>query len=187
MINSKDQLLAEMKDLEGIVAMYKEAFPDNPAFAVGGKKKKDTKKGPAKQPEQVVTTPVVQQILVEATPQVDVSKVVEDALKVVADAIIMANVQNQYGEPLPGVTPNISDALNHIYKSFENLAQPARDFLWVPARDDFVEKFSKLANRSQTQVGHDTRKSFAEIHDYIVDVLEVDTTELMTRTFRKPQ
>ena len=29
-----------MKDLEGIIAMYKEAFPDNPVFATGAKKKK---------------------------------------------------------------------------------------------------------------------------------------------------
>jgi len=27
-----------MKDLEGIILMYKEAFPDNPAFAIGKKK-----------------------------------------------------------------------------------------------------------------------------------------------------
>ena len=40
MVNSKDGLLAEMKEQEGILNMYKEAFPDNPAFAVTGKKKK---------------------------------------------------------------------------------------------------------------------------------------------------
>jgi hypothetical protein len=44
MIASKDGLQAEMKDLESIIAMYKEAFPDNPAFATGAKKKELLKK-----------------------------------------------------------------------------------------------------------------------------------------------
>jgi hypothetical protein len=39
MLQSKVGINAEMADLEGILAMYKEAFPDNPAFAKGGKKK----------------------------------------------------------------------------------------------------------------------------------------------------
>lgn len=43
-INSRASLNAEMKDLEGIIAMYKEAFPDNPAFATGTKKKEQKKK-----------------------------------------------------------------------------------------------------------------------------------------------
>lgn len=45
MLNSKGGLLEEMKELEGTIAMYKEAFPDNPVFATGGKKK-DLKKKP---------------------------------------------------------------------------------------------------------------------------------------------
>lgn len=40
MVNSKEGILLEMKEQEAILNMYKEAFPDNPAFAVGGKKKK---------------------------------------------------------------------------------------------------------------------------------------------------
>ena len=43
MLNSKNGIKEEMKDLEGIIAMYREAYPDNPVFAAGGKKK-DTKK-----------------------------------------------------------------------------------------------------------------------------------------------
>jgi len=43
MLASKDGLIAEMKDLESIISMYKEAFPDNPAFAQMGKKKKPRK------------------------------------------------------------------------------------------------------------------------------------------------
>lgn len=40
MLNSKDGILEEMKELEGVIKMYQEAFPDNPAFAVGKKAKK---------------------------------------------------------------------------------------------------------------------------------------------------
>jgi hypothetical protein len=45
MINSKTSIQEEMKELEGVIAMYKEAFPDNPVFATGAKKK-ETKKQP---------------------------------------------------------------------------------------------------------------------------------------------
>jgi hypothetical protein len=40
MISSKPGILEEMKELEAIILMYKEAFPDNPAFATGKKGKK---------------------------------------------------------------------------------------------------------------------------------------------------
>lgn len=33
MLNSKDSILEEIKELEGIITMYKESFPDNPVFA----------------------------------------------------------------------------------------------------------------------------------------------------------
>ena len=51
MIASRGATIEEMKDLEGIISMYKEAFPDNPAFVVGGKKK-DTKKKQQQQEEK---------------------------------------------------------------------------------------------------------------------------------------
>ena len=40
MIKSKGEILKEMAENEAIIQMYKEAFPENPAFAAGGKKKK---------------------------------------------------------------------------------------------------------------------------------------------------
>ncbi len=46
MINSKAALLEEMKQQEDIIKMYQEAFPDNPAFAQGAKKKDTKKKAP---------------------------------------------------------------------------------------------------------------------------------------------
>ena len=51
MVNSKEGIVQEMKEQESILNMYKEAFPDNPAFAVAGKKKK---KQPAQQPPKEV-------------------------------------------------------------------------------------------------------------------------------------
>jgi hypothetical protein len=44
MVNSKDQLLEEMKELEGIISMYREAFPDNPVLQSIGKGGKKAKK-----------------------------------------------------------------------------------------------------------------------------------------------
>jgi hypothetical protein len=60
MINSREVLVAEMKDLEGIIAMYKEAFPDNPAFAKGDKKQKQGKKAAGKQEQIAATTTATQ-------------------------------------------------------------------------------------------------------------------------------
>lgn len=39
MLGSRDQITKEMKELEKTLAMYKEAFPDNPAFFSSTKKK----------------------------------------------------------------------------------------------------------------------------------------------------
>jgi len=43
MLNSKSGLVDEMKELQGIVKMYQEAYPDNPNFQT--KKDKKAKKG----------------------------------------------------------------------------------------------------------------------------------------------
>jgi hypothetical protein len=39
MFKNKDAILKDMKDLQKTLAMYQEAFPDNPAFTQGSKKK----------------------------------------------------------------------------------------------------------------------------------------------------
>ena len=44
MLSNKDIILKEMKELEGTLAMYKEAFPDNPAFMSQAKRKEKLKK-----------------------------------------------------------------------------------------------------------------------------------------------
>ena len=41
MLQSKDKLVQEMTELQGIIKMYQEAFPDNPAFTQVAKKKGD--------------------------------------------------------------------------------------------------------------------------------------------------
>lgn len=43
LLEKKDFIVKDMKDLEKTIAMYKEAFPDNPAFS-NDKKKKDKPK-----------------------------------------------------------------------------------------------------------------------------------------------
>jgi hypothetical protein len=47
MVNSKDSLVEEMKELEGIISLYREAFPDNPVLQSIGKKDKKAQKKPA--------------------------------------------------------------------------------------------------------------------------------------------
>jgi hypothetical protein len=44
MINSKNKILEEMKDLQGIITLYQEAFPENPIWQQVGKKDKKQKK-----------------------------------------------------------------------------------------------------------------------------------------------
>lgn len=45
MIKSKEGIKEEMKELQGIIKMYQEAFPDNPVWQTVGKKDKKGKKG----------------------------------------------------------------------------------------------------------------------------------------------
>jgi hypothetical protein len=44
MLGKKEQITKDMKDVQKIITMYKDAFPDNPAFANAGKKKDNKKK-----------------------------------------------------------------------------------------------------------------------------------------------
>lgn len=44
MLEKRETFIKDMKDLEKTIAMYKEAFPDNPAFSSTGKKKEKVKK-----------------------------------------------------------------------------------------------------------------------------------------------
>jgi hypothetical protein len=44
MISSKKAIIEEMDDLQAIIKMYQEAFPENPIWATVGKKDKKGKK-----------------------------------------------------------------------------------------------------------------------------------------------
>ena len=81
--------------------------------------------------------------------QVDLSKVIEDALKTLANTVIMSALSKQFEEDLPGTNKNLSDALRFLYNSFENITgNSSENFVWSAARDEFVENFLRLATKS---------------------------------------
>jgi hypothetical protein len=49
------------------------------------------------------------------------------------------------------------------------------------AKEQFVENFSRLALKSQTQVGHHTSKSFADIHTYLKDLVAGEAEGLLVK------
>ena len=105
MIQRKAAIKAEMDEVLGYLNLYKESFPENPAFAAAGKKKKaDTPVEPAK------VEPVA--------PVVDVSKVVEDTLSFVADAVIFGSLK---GVNLTGSNPQINEALAHLHGAWNSV------------------------------------------------------------------
>lgn len=111
MVQRKPTIKAEMDEVLGYLNIYKESFPENPAFAVGAGKKK--KEAPVAEPAKVEPVP-------EPAPVVDVSKVVEDALSFVADAVIVGQLSGR-GVTLSGSNNNINDALSHIQCTWNSL------------------------------------------------------------------
>jgi hypothetical protein len=107
MVQRKGTIKAEMDEVLGYLNLYKESFPENPAFATAGKKKK-------------AEAPVPEPVKVEevATPVVDVSKVVEDALSLVADAVIFGSIK---GLSISGSNNNINEALGHLTSAWNGL------------------------------------------------------------------
>lgn len=57
--------------------------------------------------------------------------------------------------------------------------------MWNNARKDFVEAISNLALKSQTQVGSNTRKTFAEVHNYVRDFVDNHALELLHKNYRE--
>lgn len=109
--------------------LYKEAFPENPAFAAQGAKKKAAK------------AEVAEPAPVEEKPQVDVNKVVEDALSFVADTVIFGTL-NSSQTKLSGTNQHISDSLAHITNAWSLLT--AGTGTWSQAKGQFVDIFSRL-------------------------------------------
>jgi hypothetical protein len=119
----------------------------------------------------------VQQVVVVQEPQVDIGKVIEDALRIAANAVIMNTVHNKFGEQFEGASSNIIDGLAFLHKSFENLnASNADSFVWEAAREEFVENFLRLAQKSQAQVGHSGNKTFGDIHAFVAHFSEHDSS-----------
>lgn len=51
-------------------------------------------------------------------------------------------------EQLPGANEKLLDCFHFLYKSYDNLAANSDTFVWQNAREEFVENFSRLVNRS---------------------------------------
>ena len=152
MVQRKPIIKAEMDEVLGYLNIYKESFPENPAFATAAKKKK-------------ADAPVAEAAKVEAVaaPVVDVSKVVEDTLSLVADAAIFGNLSAR-GTALSGSNNNINDALAHLHSAWNNLTHG--NGTWQSARSNFVDTFTRFVNRSATQVAHSS-KSFSDINTFV--------------------
>lgn len=134
-VQRKDKIKGEMDEVLSYLELYKESFPENPAFAAGAKK------GPKKaEAAPQVVAPVV------AEPAVDVSKVVEDALSLVADAVIFGYLNSE--APLTGVSSGVSDSLTHLTHAWAGLTHGVGS--WSSAKGNFVDTFSRLVNKSAT-------------------------------------
>ena len=150
MVQRKPTIKAEMDEVLGYLNLYKESFPENPAFSTGSKKKADVVEAAKVEP-------------VASAPVVDVGKVVEDALSLVADAVIFGQLSLK-GVSLSGSNNNINDALSFLQLNWNSLLNGSGT--WESAKITFVETFSRLVNKSATQVAHSS-KSYSDIKDFI--------------------
>lgn len=150
MVQRKPTIKAEMDEVLGYLNLYKESFPENPAFSAGSKKKADVAEAAKVEP-------------VASAPVVDVGKVVEDALSLVADAVIFGQLSLK-GVSLSGSNNNINDALSYLQLNWNSLLNGSGN--WESAKITFVDTFSRLVNKSATQVAHSS-KSYSDIKDFI--------------------
>ena len=156
MVQRKDRIKAEMDEVLGYLKIYQESFPDNPAFATAGAKKKAPKPSPVAEKQPEVVEPV--------QPVIDLGKVVEETLSIVADTVIFASLLSE-GVELSGSSSNINDALKHLHQSWSALTHGVGT--WSQANGNFVDTFARLANKSQTQVGTNTSRSYADLHSFV--------------------
>lgn len=150
-----------MDEVLGYLKLYKEAFPENPAFAgEKSKKKKQSASAGAAAEEKPVSSPVAAE-----QPTVDVNKAVEDALNLVADTVIFGTLNQDLGVELAGSTQNINDAIGHVLNAFTGLTEGLGT--WSQAKGNFVDTFSRLVFKSSTQVGSGTSKSYSDLHTFV--------------------
>lgn len=167
-VQRKDKIKTEMDEVLAYLELYKESFPENPAFAAGAKKAA----------KKVEAAPIVAAPVVVAEPAVDVSKVVEEALSLVADGVIFGYLNSQ--APLTGVSSGVSDSLVHLTHAWAGLTHGVGS--WSSAKGNFVDTFSRLVNKSATQVGSNTSKSFSEIHAFLTNVAATEGEALLAKT-----
>jgi len=162
-VSNKEKVKAQMDEVLSYLNMYKESFPDNPAFASAGKKK-----------GQKAEEPKVEE---PKAPEVDVNKIVEDALGLVADSVIYATLNGEKGVELKGSSQNLNDSLAHILKSWNGLTEGVGS--WSKAKGAFVDTFSSLIFKSATQVGTHTSKTYSELNAFVTSFSSTEGQTLL--------
>ena len=108
-----------------------------------------------------------------------------DALSLLADAVVARTLVSRFSEQLPGSTKQHTDSLDFLFQSFERLVgyggHHGEAFQWGQAKEQFVENFTRLALKSQTQVGHNTSKSYADIHSFLKDLVSGESQGLLQK------
>ena len=85
MINSKEGLVTEMKDLQGILKMYEKAFPDNPVWS--------KKKGKKAQKEEQPKAEAEPEKEIQPEKTLDVSQIVSETLSLASDTLALVLLQ----------------------------------------------------------------------------------------------
>ena len=164
MIKGKKAILEEMKELEGIIDMYKEAFPDNPALASKKQKKAAAKQEDQKKEEQ-------------PSNEVDVSKVVYDAYQLAADVFILASIDS--ARPLDFGSTQHSEALKFVH------SQAPSKGVFKESRVAFPETYSKLFAKSQEQVLN-TGLTYEQLHEFVLTARAHKKGALLKASFTHP-
>lgn len=101
---------------------------------------------------------------------------VEETLNLIANALVVSNLDGEYGVKLPGATKNMGDALGLLHKSVQLISNGmlSETFVWSTGRDQFVENFTRLVMGSQMQVGTGTHLSYADVSSFIQNFVDKD-------------
>lgn len=158
MIASRPQLHEEMKELESILSLYKESFPNNPAFS--GKKAKKAEEAKA-------------------------GSGIEESLKKIADVVAMHTAAIRGGQTAEGASTDVVQAMAEIHSAFTGLTNPANDFNWNQAKDNFVNTCVQLVNRSHARVST-SGASFRDVEGFIYKYTQSDAgKQLQQKTFER--
>lgn len=108
-----------------------------------------------------------------------------DAFGLLADAVIARTLHSRFSEQLNGASKQHTDSLDFLYQSYEKLVGYGHqeNYQWSVAKEQFVETFTRLALRSQTQVGQHTSKSYADINTFLKDLTANEAAGLAVKQF----